>query len=246
MSEVALLLGPIAFQAFEIPSSINIGGAQRLAVHQLPGGIRVIDSLGRDDSDIVFSGTFSGADATMRARLIDEMRASGLPMPLTWDMFFYSVIIKDFRADYRSSWWVPYRLTCAVVCDEASSAVTSIVSLAASALSDVTTALGFAASAGVDLTSAQDAVAAPSAAVKATASYSSALNALAGAGKLIGANITAAESALGATTWATANQPPSTAYILSDLVYVTQQMSSLSIAQSYLGRASLNLANAST
>jgi hypothetical protein len=104
MSNVALLLGPIAFRNFEVPAAINIGGAQRLAIHRLLGGTRVIDTLGRDDTDISFSGTFSGPDATLRARLIDEMRVSGLSLPLTWDVFFYSVIIRKFEADYRSGW----------------------------------------------------------------------------------------------------------------------------------------------
>ena len=109
MSNVALLLGPVSFQSFEIPARINFGGAQRLAIHRLPGGTRVIDALGRDDSDISFSGTFSGPQATLRARAIDEMRVAGFSIPLTWDVFFYNVIIKKFEADYHSGWWIPYR-----------------------------------------------------------------------------------------------------------------------------------------
>ena len=40
MSNVALLLGHIAFQDFEVPATINIGGDQRLAIHRLLGGTR--------------------------------------------------------------------------------------------------------------------------------------------------------------------------------------------------------------
>jgi hypothetical protein len=246
MSNVALLLGPIAFQAFEVPASINIGGAQRLAIHHLPGGSRVIDALGRDDSDITFSGTFSGPDATLRARLVDEMRVSGLPMPLTWDVFFYSVIIKKFEADYRSGWWIPYRMTCIVVCDEASRAVASIISLADDALSDVTTAFGFATTAGIDLSDAQNAVGAPGTAVRGTASYSSTLDALANASALIGSGIGHAESTLGAASWLADGQMPYVAIAFNGVVSAVQQLSSLTIAQAYIGRASINLANAST
>jgi hypothetical protein len=246
MSNVALLLGPIAFQDFEVPASINIGGAQRLAIHRLLGGTRVIDALGRDDSDISFSGTFSGPDATLRARLIDEMRVSGLPIPLTWDVFFYSVVIKKFEADYRSGWWIPYRMSCTVACDEASGAVASVISLANNALSDVTAAATFATVAGIDLSGAQNAVGMPDATVKGTTSYSSTLVTLASASALVGSGISQAEATLGAASWPADDQMPLAATILNDIVLAAQQISSLTVAQAYIGRANINLANAST
>jgi hypothetical protein len=95
MPDTILILGPIVFRDFEIPEKINFGGAQRMAVHQLPGGARVIDALGRDDAEITFTGTFTGPDATLRARALDEMRALGTTLPLTWDVFTYSVLVKD-------------------------------------------------------------------------------------------------------------------------------------------------------
>ena len=246
MSNVALLLGPISFRDFEVPPSINIGGTQRLVVHRLPGGARVIDALGRDDSDITFSGVFSGPDATLRARLVDEMRVSGLPMPLTWDVFFYSVIIKKFEADYRCGWWVPYHVTCTVVSDEASSAKELVISLEDDVLSDVTTAFTFAAVAGIDLSETQNAVRMPDAAVRGTVAYSSTLVTIAGAGVLVGSGISLAEATLGAAVWPVQDQVPSAAGILNGIVSAAQQISSLTIAQSYLGRAAINLENAST
>lgn len=59
MSDIVLVLGPIAFADFEIPERIRFGGNQRLAVHQLPGGRRVVDALGRDDGEICWSGVFT-------------------------------------------------------------------------------------------------------------------------------------------------------------------------------------------
>src|ERR1700761_7345057 len=97
MSDVALLLGPIVFRNFELPSGVNFGGRQRLALHRLPGGSRVIDALGRDDAQINFSGIFTGPDATLRSRSLDEMRVSGIALPLTWDVLFYTVLISEFR-----------------------------------------------------------------------------------------------------------------------------------------------------
>lgn len=96
MSGIALILGPVVFQDFEAAAGIRFGGEQRIIVHKLPGGTRVIDSLGRDDAEITLSGTFSGPDGTLRARMLDELRAEGSVLPLTWDVFFYSVVHSRF------------------------------------------------------------------------------------------------------------------------------------------------------
>ena len=112
--------GRSSFRTLRISSGINFGGRQRLAVHRLPGGTRVIDALGRDDAQISFSGIFTGADATLRARSLDELRVAGSTLSLTWDVLFYTVVISDFHADYRNGWWIPYRVVCTVLQDEAS------------------------------------------------------------------------------------------------------------------------------
>jgi hypothetical protein len=118
MALLALLLGPILFQDFELPASITWGGAQSLTVHKLPGGARVIDAMGRDDADITWSGIFSGPFAADRARALDLMRGDGALWPLTWGSFFYSAIIFRFEADQRRPNWIPYRITCKVLRDE--------------------------------------------------------------------------------------------------------------------------------
>jgi hypothetical protein len=120
MRDVALLLGPVAFQDFEIPSGVNFGGRQRLALYRLPGGSRVIDALGRDDAQISFAGIFAGPNATQRARSLDQLRVAGTALPLTWDVLFYTVLISNFYADYRNGWWIPYQIVCTVLRDEAS------------------------------------------------------------------------------------------------------------------------------
>lgn len=139
-----LLLGPILFQDFELPDSIIWGGAQQLTIHRLPGGTRIIDAMGRDDADITWSGIFSGPDATARARALDLMRCDGAPWPLTWDSFFYSVIIHRFEADYRRVNWIPYKIACCVLRDEAAALLEIPLSLAASAAQDLATAASLA------------------------------------------------------------------------------------------------------
>ena len=135
-----LLLGPVLFQDFELPGSIAWGGAQSLAIHRLPGGNRIIDAMGRDDADITWSGVFSGPDATVRARALDLMRADGSVWPLTWDSFFYSALIARLDIDHRRPNWLPYRITCTVLRDEAASLLMAPITFATSVAQDLATA----------------------------------------------------------------------------------------------------------
>lgn len=144
MAAPILLLGPILFQDFELPASITWGGAQSLTIHRLPGGARVIDAMGRDDADITWSGIFSGPNAAVRARELDLMRGDGSLWPLTWDSFFYSVVIARFEADHRRGNWVPYRITCTVLQDEAAAVLQIPLSLAVTEAQDLASAAAFA------------------------------------------------------------------------------------------------------
>jgi hypothetical protein len=246
MFDIALLLGPVAFRDFEIPSGINFGGAQRLAVHRLAGGARVIDAVGRDDANITFSGTFSGSDATLRARLLDELRAAGGTLPLTWDVFFYTVVISDFHADYQSVSWIPYRLTCTVLRDEASAVIGTAVSLAADALSDIGTAFGLAAGAGIDLTQVQAALSAPGATLRDTGAYVSAQSAVAGGRASLGQALAAAEGALTTAGSFAAGSAGAGASNLTAMTAASGQLAAVTAAQGYMGRTAVNLANAGT
>lgn len=136
MSEY-LLIGPVLLEAFELPARVFWGGRQRLAVHRLPGGRRVIDALGRDDADIAWQGVFSGEDAAARARAMDLMRAGGRIWPLSWGSWFYSVTVHRFEASYERDNWIPYRIACTVLRDEADGLLDDGVSLAAGALADL-------------------------------------------------------------------------------------------------------------
>ena len=142
MAATSLLLGPILFTDFELPSEISWGGTQSLAIHRLPGGAHVIDAMGRDDAPISWSGIFTGPDASARAHALDLMRASGSTWPLAWDDFSYAVIIASFHADYRRSNWIPYRISCAVLQDDASAVEQLLLSTAQEAAQDLATAAG--------------------------------------------------------------------------------------------------------
>ena len=118
-------LGPFQFALFEIPEKVSWGGSQRIAVHELVGGQRVLDAMGRSDRPLVWSGLFMGQNATERARFLDTMRAQGLPQTLTFGQLAYSVLIKQFEPNYERFYQIPYRIELEVIADLANP-VTSV------------------------------------------------------------------------------------------------------------------------
>ena len=226
MSDFSLTLGPVAFVGFELPSSITLGGTQRLAIHRLPGGVRIIDALGPDPADIAFAGIFSGPDAADRARLLDTLRISGAALPLAWDAFLYTVILARFEADYRSPWWIPYRISCTVVRDEAAAAVTAILDLGSSITADLV-------SAGSYGSSAVGAISVAGATSLGTPAFAAAQTAIGSALSGISSQIATTEPLL-----RTSN--------ISAAVQATGLLAQLSTSQGYVERAARNLAEATT
>ncbi len=226
MMDNGLLLGPIAFQGFELPQGVTWGGAQNLAVHQLPGGERVIDLMGRNHGDIVWEGIFTGPDAATRARGVDLMRASGGVWPLSWNFFFYTVVVSRFEAEYMAQNGIPYRITCSVVRDEAESVAGAALSLTASIANDLGTAMTY--GSGVPLAAACSACSATGATQPGSAAYNAASVELANAGRAIGEATVFAENSLSEKTI----RGP------EDLLAAT------STARGFAGRAAVNLANA--
>ncbi len=115
--KIQLQLGNFVFGAYEVPGSINFGGEQALAVHDLIGGARVVDAVGRKDDDLSWSGLFLGLQALARARFVDSLRIQGKALPLTWSAFSYLVAIKSFHCSFERSYKLPYSIVCMVVRD---------------------------------------------------------------------------------------------------------------------------------
>jgi hypothetical protein len=226
MSDFSLTLGPVAFAGFELPSSITLGGRQRLAIHRLPGGLRIVDALGADPADLAWSGIFTGPDAADRARTLDTLRIAGQPLLLAWDAFLYSVVIESFQADYRSPWWIPYRLSCSVLQDEAANVITAAFSLAPTITGDLTAA-------GAYATTATASIAIAGATTAGTAAYTAAKAALSNTATSLSVQVAAAEPAI---------QAPD----VPSAVAACGLLAQLTAAQAYVARASRNLAAAST
>jgi ABC-type phosphate/phosphonate transport system substrate-binding protein len=221
-----LQLGPISFQSFELPSQIRFGGEQRLAVHILPGGARIVDAMGRDDADIGWSGVFSGADAADRARELDVMRAQGVVRTLAWDAFCYLVVIGHFEASYHRTNWVPYRISCKVIQDLAQSPLSLASSTATSVLADLASV------SGVDTSGAVSALGLSGA-------FSPGTAANVGASNAVGAVMAAAQAGMSSAgnSLLTAADPATAATAAGQLAQYAD-------ASGYAGRALANLDSA--
>ncbi|MGN6536407.1 MAG: hypothetical protein ACTHKQ_11850 [Mesorhizobium sp.] len=122
-----VVIGGIVLQDWEIPEHINFGGAQKLVVHKLIGGTRVVDAMGPDSSDVTWSGRFRGPDAMGRAQALDAMRAAGAQVPLFYLSTFLDVVVTTFHAEPERLYEIPYTITCTVVADPANDLLGAIV-----------------------------------------------------------------------------------------------------------------------
>lgn len=151
MPDSPIQIGSISLQGFEIPTSVRFGGRQRLAVHNLSGGRRLVERLGPDDGEVAFQGTFSGPNAEARVRAFDNLRLSGATVWLTWETFRRRVVVKSFIAEYHSPWWIPYKVSC-VVAHQAGVAAAPTASLLSLISSDLGNALSAVAGSTISLT----------------------------------------------------------------------------------------------
>ncbi len=148
MTYTSVVLGDIALQDFEVPEKIEFGGAQRVIVHELIGGGRVVDALGGQPQEVSFSGFLSGATAVARAQALEIICTAGEIISLSWQNFYYRVIVADFFIDYEKSWWMPFTIRCAVVQDSVSPPQGSTVPISNLIAGDLAAAAMLASSAG--------------------------------------------------------------------------------------------------
>lgn len=111
-----LTLGGLQFDDFSTPDSIGAGGKQAMVVHKLPGGQRVIDTLGPDESQISWSGKFFSNNAFLMVQALDAMRASGAVVPLMFAGLHRNVLVESFSYQIRRlHLWIEYNIACTVV-----------------------------------------------------------------------------------------------------------------------------------
>lgn len=110
-----LSLAGIVFDSYSTPRKMPFGGRQAMVVHKLPGGARVIDTLGPDEADIAWDGEFFGDNAYATALTLDSIRAAGQVVPLIFGGQTRMVIINEFTPKIRRlPVWVEYFISCTV------------------------------------------------------------------------------------------------------------------------------------
>ncbi len=113
-----------------------------MVVHKLPGGARVIDTLGSDDMDISWHGQLFGTGAYATSLALDALRRAGNPLPLVFAGQAYTVVIAHFRAEIeRFPLLVHYHIGCVVVTNFLGSAVSAAIGGATLAASDLASAM---------------------------------------------------------------------------------------------------------
>lgn len=139
-----LSLGGFTFDGYSTPNGMTGGGRQAMVMHKLPGGARVIDTLGPDEANVNWSGFFYGNDSYSNALIIDGMRASGLVIPLIWGNQLRSVIIENFTYTVRKfPVWVEYHISLVVYQNPALGILNFVPStIDTLVITDLNTALG--------------------------------------------------------------------------------------------------------
>ncbi|MBT2299280.1 hypothetical protein J7E70_02275 [Variovorax paradoxus] len=116
--DTVLMLGPFEFGDLEVPEALPLGGGQRLAKHNFPGGARNVQALGPDHAPISWGGLMLGGTALERAKGLDFLRVQGNPLPLTFFDSTYTVTIERFQYTVERYYKVGYQITLEVVSDD--------------------------------------------------------------------------------------------------------------------------------
>jgi hypothetical protein len=218
-----MTLGTLQLDGFEVPANVRFGGAQKAIIHNLIGGARIIDTMGRDDCALTWHGVLSGSDAGDRARTLDAMRVSGAALALAWDAFCYDVIIGQLEFDFCNPWWITYRIECLVVSDLAQSSTALTLDLASSVLGDLSLASSY-----VNVSSIVTTLSTPSALTIGASGIPLVLSDLSAVLTAITSDIGTAEQGLDSQD-------------LSELVSSSGTLAQLATAQGYVGRTITNL-----
>lgn len=106
----AVKLGPIVLRGTEVPAGIPFAGKQNIAVHDLYGGGRDVQSLGPADDPIAWNAMFVGPLAMKRARYLNTFRLSGKPIVVSFSGVMVTCVIAEFKPVYKHITWVPYSI----------------------------------------------------------------------------------------------------------------------------------------
>ncbi len=106
-----ITIGGFELVGFEAPRRLNVGGQQKLAVHDFPGGVRTVQSLGAfPPEEITWEGIFLGANAWERAYALDRLRVAGSTVSLLFGSWGYTGKIKHIEINVHHQWMCQYEM----------------------------------------------------------------------------------------------------------------------------------------
>ena len=112
-----LVLGGITFTDQEVPESIAFPVHQSVAIHELIGGKRVIQTLGTFYPTVSWSGILRYDTALSRSLALKRMEASAQPQKLTHLQDAYSVIVTQYLPTTRNRYKIEYQISVEIVSD---------------------------------------------------------------------------------------------------------------------------------
>ncbi len=202
-----------------------------------------MERLGPDDSDISFSGVFSGAAAEARVRAFDNLRLSGNPVWLTWESFKRRVIVRSLVCTYNSPWWIPYQISC-VVAVQHRVTVNEATTAAAIASADLGYALAAAAGTSLSLSSLQSSLSLGATFIQGSQAQTTALTAVQAALLELDTQVDQQSTLVGNPIAASA-APLSVAQSFRLNVLAAGSLAATAAVRSYVGRIGITLAGQS-
>lgn len=107
---IALTIGTVTFEQFEIPSRFPIAWKQSTAVNEFPGGTRTIYPLGSFPKPMKWQGWLTGANAFSRMATLARLDATGLEVELAYGPWAWLGVVTDFEADVEHQFKISYTI----------------------------------------------------------------------------------------------------------------------------------------
>ncbi len=105
-----LTLGTVEFYTDELPSEINLGGEQILAIRKFPGGGLDVQPLGAWDDPIAWEGTFMFTEALQRCVQVGMMRVNAKAVQMSISTISRMVMVTKFKYKYLNDYNIPYQI----------------------------------------------------------------------------------------------------------------------------------------
>lgn len=107
-----LKIADIVFSGLAAPESFPLGGEQKITVKEMPGGGAVAQIRGDfSHREAAWTGTFLGGDANQKARRMDEIRAKGESVTITFGGHTLFCFVNKFIYHWRNERHIEFSIS---------------------------------------------------------------------------------------------------------------------------------------